>query len=195
MNAIYAAAAEVQRVFTEQGWHFCVIGGLAVIRWGRRRTTEDADFSLLTGFGDQEPFLRVIASHFPGRSSDEAAFARDARVYRGYASNGAQIDIAFAGFPFEEETIQRSTLYEFAPGCVLPVCSAEDLMVMKAFAGRPQDWADVEYVAAGHWNSLDWKRIDHDLAALCELAENNSSVPTLADLKERLERTMKRGSP
>lgn len=192
MNEVFAAAAEVQQVIETNGWDACLIGGLAVIRWGRMRATQDADFSLLTGFGDEEQFIRVLAKHFPGRSPDEEQFALVHRVYRGFASNGAEIDIALACLPFEIAMIDRATNYEFVPGVVVKVCSAEDLIVMKAFAGRDQDWADIGNVAKSQWQSLDWESIESDLSDLCELAENLTSVPRLAQVRAELTDKWKR---
>ena len=61
-----------------------------------------------------------------------------------YASNGVPVDISLSGLPFENEMIKRSTPFSFYTDCLLVTCSAEDLVVLKAFAQRPQDWADVE---------------------------------------------------
>ena len=41
MNQLIAQAAEVQRVTDARGWRSCIIGGLAVIRWGEPRLTRD----------------------------------------------------------------------------------------------------------------------------------------------------------
>jgi hypothetical protein len=45
---VFRAAAELQKVCAAEGWRFCFIGGLAVIRWGEPRETVDADLTLLT---------------------------------------------------------------------------------------------------------------------------------------------------
>src|SRR5687768_8613335 len=99
MNDVYDAALEVQDFFGKQGWKYCLIGGLAVIRWGYLRTTRDADFSLLTGFGDEAAYIKELSLAFRGREQDEKLLAQVRRVYRAYASNGAEIDIAFAALP------------------------------------------------------------------------------------------------
>jgi len=39
---------------------------------------------------------------------------------------------------------ERASAFEFEPGVLVRTCSAEDLVVLKVFAGRPQDWIDVE---------------------------------------------------
>ncbi len=36
------------------------------------------------------------------------------------------------------------------------ICSAEDLVVMKAFAARPHDCVDGKSVVARHYGQLDW---------------------------------------
>lgn len=184
MNSVFDAALEVQTLFQEQGWRFCIIGGLAVIRWGRLRATQDADFSLLTGFGDEDEFLNVIAGSLKAREPGEVEFARAARVFRAFASNGAPVDIALAALPFEEQVIHRASQYEFRPDCVLITCSAGDLIVMKAFAGRDQDWADVRNVAASQWDTLDWEAVEQNLESICEMGDNYTSVPKLHTLKQ-----------
>jgi len=50
MNALFIAAKEVADFMKARRWKFCVIGGLAVQRWGEPRLTQDADLTLLTGF-------------------------------------------------------------------------------------------------------------------------------------------------
>jgi hypothetical protein len=59
---------------------------------------------------------------------------------------GIGIDVTLTALPFEAEMIARSSLFEFASGVFLRTCSAEDLLIMKIFAGRPIDWRDVEMV-------------------------------------------------
>jgi hypothetical protein len=41
-------------------------------------------------------------------------------------------------------------------GVLLRIGSAEDLVVMKAFAARPHDCVDGESVVARHYGQLDW---------------------------------------
>jgi hypothetical protein len=187
MNEVYAAAEELQAFFDERGWPNCVIGAIAVIRWGRQRTTTDADFTLLTGFGSEREFLEQIAQRYPGREPHEIEFALRARVYRCFAPNRTPIDIGLAAFPYEEQIIARARAYTFASGSVVRVCDLHDLIVMKAFAGRDQDWGDLQYLVAWHRTSIDWSRIDETLEELCNLSENFTSVPRLAELRRRID--------
>lgn len=61
-------------------------------------------------------------------------------------------------------------------------CSAEDLIVLKAFADRPKDWVDVEGVLIRQSTGLDWDYIRHHLTQLAELKE----APELVGRLERL---------
>src|SRR6202041_3153403 len=54
MNALYQAAADLQAFVGGEGWPFCIIGGLAVQRWGVQRATRDADMTVLTNFVNDE---------------------------------------------------------------------------------------------------------------------------------------------
>ena len=167
MNALLRAAREVCDFFAEKGWSYCIIGGLAVQRWGEPRTTLDADLTLLAGWGEEEPFAKAILDRFPSRIPDALTFAVRHRVLLLRAS-GKDVDVALGALPFEAAMVGRAAPVEFAPGCVLPCCTAEDLFVMKAFAGRPRDWLDAEGVVR-RTPELDSKYILGHLRELCDL--------------------------
>lgn len=59
MTEVIRAAAELQALCESEGWKFCSIGGLAVVRWGEPRATVDVDLTLLTGFGGEGPFIQL----------------------------------------------------------------------------------------------------------------------------------------
>ena len=136
MRDIVEQAAELQALLEKQGWRFCFIGGIAIQRWSEPRLTKDMDITLLTGFGNEEPFIDFLLQHFESRISDARAFALQNRILLLKTAEGTGIDVALGGLPFEEEAVRRSKLLEYAPGISLRTCSAEDLLVMKAFASR-----------------------------------------------------------
>lgn len=172
MNAMFEAAKEICVYMQSCDWKFCIIGGLAVIRWGEPRLTQDADLSLLTGFGEEEPFASELLTEFKGRLGDNTLeFALTNRVLLLYATNGVALDVAFAALDFEVEMMDRVSAFEFAPDVVLPTCSAEDLFIMKAFAGRAKDWLDVDGLVVRQKGKLDCGYILKHLEPLCELKE------------------------
>jgi len=147
VKTLLQAGAAVQRSLEQSGWHFCFIGGVANFRWGAPRLTDDLGLTLLTGFGEEPRFVAALLDGFESRIPDAAGFAATNRVVLLRTPDGFGLDVALGAMPFEARTITRSSLAELVPGAVLRTCSAEDLVVHKAFAARPQDWADIEGVA------------------------------------------------
>lgn len=79
------------------------------------------------------------------------------------------MDVALGALPFEENAVNRASEFEFYPGTTLRTCSAEDLVVMKAFAGPDR---------------LDWKTIFAELTPLCELKDAPEIVAHLRQLEK-----------
>ena len=115
MTEVIRAAAELQAVCEAERWRFCVIGGLALLRWGEARHTVDVDLTLLTGFGGEEDFIATLMSRFHPRIQDAAEFALNQRVLLLRTKSGVGLDIALGGLPFEESAVARSNFFEF-PG-------------------------------------------------------------------------------
>jgi len=64
VNRVFEAALEIDRFCRERLWPFCIIGGVAVQRWGEPRGTQDVDLTILTGFGVLKAFAgRVLDWH------------------------------------------------------------------------------------------------------------------------------------
>ena len=61
-------------------WKFCVIGGLAVQRWGEPRLTRVADLTLLTGFGQEGKYIDALLGPFSPRFEGAREFAQANRV-------------------------------------------------------------------------------------------------------------------
>jgi hypothetical protein len=179
------AAKEVCDFMKARGWKFCVIGGLAIQRWGEPRLTRDADLTLLTGFGDEELFADALLKHFQGRRPDAREFALVNRVLLLRASNGKDVDVSFGALDFEVSMLKRATPFEFDAGFILPTCSPEDLFVMKAFASRSHDWQDARGIAVKQGRKLNKAYILRHLTALCELKETPEIVEEARRILER----------
>ncbi len=186
MKQVFEAAADITRFLDAQSWSYCIIGGLAVVRWGRARATADVDVTLLTGFGNEASFIDTLGHSYSVRRPDALEFALTSRVLLLQSTGGVGLDIALAGFPFEERVIQRASLYEFTPGLRLKTASAEDLVVTKAFAGRPRDISDIEGVILCQGERLDWELVVAELTHLCQLLESNEPLDRLIELRDSL---------
>jgi hypothetical protein len=169
LSPILEAAIELQSFCQARGWRFCFIGGLVVPRWGEPRTTADADLTLLTGFGGEEVFVDALVASFHPRRDDAREMALSRRVLLIEAANTVPLDVSLGALPFEERLVERSTEYEAAPGSTLRTCSGEDLVVLKAFAGRDVDWLDLQGIALRQAGRLDEALIMQELEPLLEL--------------------------
>lgn len=181
MKNVLDAAAELQEFCRSHQWRFCFIGGIAVLRWGEPRITIDADLTLLTGFGSERRFLEPLLERFPGRIPDAEAFALEHRVLLLRSDSGVGLDVALGALPYEELVVKRSSIFAYTDAVSLQTCSAEDLVVLKAFAGRTQDWADVERLILRQSHRLDWGYVIEQLRPLAELKDD----PKILDELER----------
>jgi hypothetical protein len=132
----------------------CIIGGIAVLRWGEPRFTRDIH----------------VALH-----PDAADFARRNRVLLLNLLNspqGVPIDIALGGLPFEALAVDRSSLFTFAPGCAL------------LFSFRTRDVLDVETVVVRQQGRLDWDYIDAQLRPLAKIKDQPEIMAALLRLKQ-----------
>jgi hypothetical protein len=86
---------------------------------------------------------------------------------------------------FEERAIARSWDWEIGEGRAIRTCSAEDLVVHKAFASRELDWTDVDGVLMRHGRKLDVRQILDELRPLAELKEDATIVSRLEALMRK----------
>ena len=183
MNQILEAAVEVEHVVRAARFRFCFIGGVAVQRWGQPRMTADIDLTVLTGFGDEERHVDALLRSFRGRISNAREFALRHRTLLLVASNGVHVDVSLGAMPFEERSIERASPFAVSDHDSITTCSAEDLIVHKAFAGRDKDWGDIRGIVARQ-SRLDHELIWSELLPLLELRED-------AETEARLRRLLK----
>jgi hypothetical protein len=188
VNEVIRAAAQLQAVCEMQGWQYCFIGGLALQRWGEPRETIDVDLTLLTGFGGEETFVRELLRHFEPRIAEAGEFALAHRVLLARTKSGVGLDIALGGLPFEADVVARASMFAFPPQIPLRTCSAECLIVLKAFAARPKDWLDVEGIIIRQTGRLDWTYIRRQLQPLAELKESPEIMQELERRRAEYER-------
>ena len=185
MNHLLQTAFDIQQLLDSRGWRHCVIGGLAVIRWGEPRLTTDVDLTVLVTPANEDGLIEMLLNPpYRGRVPDAAQFARRNRVLLLQANDDEPIDVALGILPYEAEMIARSSTFEYAPGCTLRTCSAEDLVVQKLFAFRERDRWDAKSVVLRQRDRLDWDAIEADLSPLAELKEQPEIMEFLADLRK-----------
>jgi len=185
-RSVIAATADFDAFCKTRQWRYCFIGGIALQRWGEQRATRDADLTLLAGWGNEAPFVDELLAHFAPRLSDARAHALQHRVLLLRHSNGTPIDVALGGLPFEERSIERSSHFHLTEAYGYTTCCAEDLIVHKVFAGRPQDWVDVRSVLVRQGNALDFNLIEEELTPLLEILDAPDRLTKLKQIRDPL---------
>lgn len=171
MKTLIETAHGIQGFLEGKEWPFCFIGGIALMAWGRPRLTVDIDLSIYTGFGKEAPFIDSLLNAYAPRIQDAREFANATRVLLLQSRGGIGLDVVLSALPYEAEIIKRAAEVEFLPTISLRVCGAEDLVVLKAFAARTQDWADVESIARRQRGALDATYIMERLKPLAKAKE------------------------
>jgi hypothetical protein len=162
VNPRLEAAWEIHQFLTENGLKYAIIGGLAVQNWGEPRFTRDVDLTIAAPLTDSSAdLIQLISEHFPSRTEDPVAFAKSTRMVLVNASNGVELDISLALPGYEDGLFARAVDYEIEPGKNIRLCSAEDLVIHKAVAGRPQDVSDIQGVVFRQGGRLDTVYIRH----------------------------------
>jgi hypothetical protein len=128
-----------------------VIGGVASSLLGQPRLTADIDATVLLDDDSIEFFLdQALAHGLIPRITDPAAFARRSAVLLlEHRASGVPVDIAQGRLLFEREATSRAITIKVEDFAV-PLPTAEDLVIMKALAHRPQDIEDIRGIVASH---------------------------------------------
>ena len=183
MDDLIRAAREVQESLEQIGLPFCFIGGLANLHWGEPRLTQDIDVTVVVKLGEEEQTIDQLLSRIPPRFSDAREFALESRVLLLQSQGGVPVDLALGALSFEDTVTSRAKHIDFA-GHNLKICSAEDLVVLKAFANRPRDWSDIEGVILRQKHKLDFRYVFEQLE---DLASSKPEQPIVRTLKTLLE--------
>ena len=185
MIDLIAEAVRLDSFLQSRNWRYCFIGGLAVQHWGEPRLTRDLDVSLMVGFGGEEAFVDALLAEYQPRIESARDFAIERRVLLLRTESGIGIDVSLAGIPYEERAVSRAVLVEMLPSSSVRLCSPEDLIVMKMFAGRDTDLRDVRSVILRQQaRGLDWRYIESNLAELADVKDDPLLLPKLRRIRD-----------
>jgi len=161
------AADAVVRCLERADIPYAVVGGLALGIWGQPRSTYDVDVIVATAESEIDQLCAAL--------TDQPEFVLDpsvcpmprttlVRVHlldkRKSPVELTLIDVLVFGNAFSQSVVDRRVLMDFE-GRDYYFCSAEDLIVMKLLANRPQDILDVSAVLKRRGDRLDRVYIDH----------------------------------
>jgi len=184
MNLQLKAIKEVHQFFTSKDIPHVIIGGIALQWWGEPRFTRDVDVTILVPSGDEETVIKKVLSAFTPRISDALEFALKNRICLVKNKDGYEIDISLGVPGYEEEIMRRAVLCTLGKKISVRICSAEDLIIHKAVAGRPQDQSDIESIIIRQGKKLDIKYMRKWLKEFSQTLE-------IPEIRNRLEKPWK----
>lgn len=162
---------------------YMVIGGQAVLIYGRPRLTRDIDITLgidVDAFGLIEQLLTTLK--LKSLTSDPQSFAAKTRVLPTEEPKSKyRVDFIFSFSSYERQALQRATRVTMK-GYPIRFASCEDLIIHKMVAGRAIDEEDVKSVLARNRDVLDLKYVRRWLSAFGETDEHQNIVKRFEDI-------------
>lgn len=149
------------------GFELAIIGGVGRSAWAGARTTFDVDVlvgtSDLNRVNDAAPSIGLVA--FPQEVAALAAAEMTRLRLPDHPAGEVRLDVIAAIHPYHQRVLARARP---APvfGVVVPIASAEDIVVLKTLADRPQDRADVAAILSAQRGVLDVDLVRKECATL-----------------------------
>lgn len=184
MNPQLKTIREVHEFLTREGIPYALIGGIALQWWGEPRFTRDVDVTILVNLGEEEKVIKKILSVFSARIPGAMEFALKNRICLIKSKAGYEVDMSLGIPGYEEKVMSRAVKCKLEKGHIVKICSAEDLIIHKAVAGRPRDLADIESVIMRQGKKLD-------TAYLRKWLKEFSDALEMPEILERFERPLK----
>lgn len=164
-----------------------LIGGIAVITRGVPRLTRDVDVTIAGGTIDPADLIDRLREHrLVPRMDDAAEFAGAHQVLLlRHEPSGVDVDLSIAWLPFELDALSAAEFAEVA-GVRVAVARAEDLIVYKAVAFRPQDQQDIERLLVLHGHAVDLTRIRRLVAEFGLALDDPGRIDALEQIIRRV---------
>ena len=124
---------------------------------GRIRVTEDVDVVVKCTVDQALEFVQSAdPTRFTPLIPEYESVARSAfLIPLIHQTTGVQLDLAVGVSGFEQQIVSRATPLQIGTR-QLRVATAEDVLLMKLLAGRPQDDQDVRGIVEIQGTNLDW---------------------------------------
>jgi hypothetical protein len=138
-------------MLTARGVDFVLVGGYAAVLHGSPRVTRDLDICYATDHENLRAVAKVLEelNARPAGVVENVPFVPDERALSKVELLTLETDLgrldllaAPAGSPGYDRLRARAARYEIG-GFLVKVAEIEDLLAMKAAAGRPKDLADI----------------------------------------------------
>jgi hypothetical protein len=164
-----------------------LIGGIAVIARGVPRLTRDVDATVAGGTLAPAELIDRLREHgvLP-RIDDAAEFAAAHQVLLlRHEPSGVDVDLSIGWLPFELDALAAAEPLDVA-GVRVAVARAEDLVIYKAVAFRPQDQQDIERLLVLHGHAIDLPRVRRVVAEFATALDEPGRRDALEEIIQRV---------
>ena len=147
-------AVEISRILTGADLHHAVGGALALGFYSNPRGTLDVNLNVFVDAERADAALEALAV---GGVALDRAVARAVIRERGELRldhRGCRVDLFFNSIPFHDKVSRRMRRVRLL-GALVPILSAEDLIVFKFLYNRYKDLADIRHVFETVGDRLD----------------------------------------
>ncbi|MDF0643483.1 MAG: hypothetical protein P0111_05600 [Nitrospira sp.] len=125
---------------------YALIGGFAVAAWGVPRATRDLNFALALGSADPAALSRHLQARF---QSGEAEDPLRGVFQTTMTIDGVSITVQLIVLPAAWNAIVFHGIEQLSIfGSAVPVVSWQSLILLKLYAGGPQDFLDAQQILA-----------------------------------------------
>jgi predicted nucleotidyltransferase len=151
--------SKVVRTLNERRVDYALAGGLAYSALVEPRATTDVDLLILLEATNPDQiavlFTGVFDSVVPHQTPMPFKGVSIWRVVGINEEREAIVDLLLAQSEFHRQALTRKRTVDFQ-GLALPIVTLEDLIILKAMAGRLQDLADIDHIKQQPDLQIDW---------------------------------------
>lgn len=159
---LIAALTDVIRSLNERGADYALAGGLAYGALVEPRATTDVDLLILLDDPSPAKIAALFQPAFDSVVTHPGPMAfKSLSVWRVVGVRDEReiiVDLLLAQSDFLRLALKRKQTVDFL-GSALPIVTLEDLILLKALAGRLQDRADLEKITQRPELQVDWEYV------------------------------------
>jgi hypothetical protein len=167
--------SDVSDIFKRIKIRHVIIGGIAVLAWGKPRTTQDVDVITTSLQNELDPVLNEFSTagfRIPKDARDRLQKGLPVKFRHGAHS----VDLRMASFTIDDQALQRARKIKG-----YSIASKEDLIVYKLARFDYQDKADIKTVIDRQRN-IDFDYVEHTAAQLALEARRPQILNNLVEM-------------
>ncbi len=187
-EAVKKALSKAVAFLENKGYKYAIIGGIANQWWGRPRFTYAVDIKVIVPDTEYSMVQNDIRSSF---AELERLEIPENPLIVNVKVDEIIVDFLLA-IPGYDENIVTRAIHCQLDDLKVWICTAEDLIVQKAIAGRARDWEDIEGILIEQGGRLDLPYLESWLKQFAEALEKPEVLSEYRAIQERISAVLKK---